>query len=131
MRMKKRSIKTENGPHPIGPYSKAIMVNGFIFVSGQTPLDPATGELVSGDVAAQTRQALRNIACILAAAGVSLEQVIKTTVFLTDMHDFTLMNEAYAHFFPHEPPARSTVGVLSLPRDARVEIEAIAETPDQ
>jgi 2-iminobutanoate/2-iminopropanoate deaminase len=122
----KKIVSTTAGPRPIGPYSQALIVNGFVFVSGQTPLDPATGELVAGDVAVQTKQVLQNISAILEAAGTSLEHVIKTTVFLADMNDFALMNGAYGQFFQHEPPARSTVGVVRLPRDARVEIEAVA-----
>ena len=119
-------IATDRAPSAIGPYSQAIRADLSVFASGQVPIDPATGQLVDGDIAAQTRQALTNLAAVLEAAGSSLAHVLKTTVFLTDMDDFQAMNAVYAEFFPAAPPARSTVAVLALPRGARVEVEAIA-----
>lgn len=122
----KRVIETESAPRAIGPYSQAIVAGELVFASGQIPLDPATGEMVAGDVAAQTEQVLRNLSAVLEAAGASLDEVVKTTVFLADMSDFAQMNEAYARFFTTNAPARSTVEAARLPRDARVEIDAIA-----
>jgi 2-iminobutanoate/2-iminopropanoate deaminase len=119
-------IVTSDGPKAIGPYSQAIKANGLVFLSGQIPLDPATQQLVAGDVAAQTERVMRNITGILAAAGSSPAQVVKTTVFLKSMNDFAAMNEVYARHFTAEPPARSTVEVARLPKDVLVEIEVIA-----
>ncbi len=119
-------ISTEKGPKAIGPYSQAIRANGFIFVSGQVAFDPATGQLVEGDVAKQTARVLDNLKAIIAAAGSSLDKAVRATVFLKDMSDFTAMNEVYGRYFPHQPPARSTVEVARLPRDVRVEIDLIA-----
>lgn len=119
-------ISTEKGPKAIGPYSQAIRANGFIFVSGQVAFDPATGQLVEGDVGKQTARVLDNLKAIMEAAGSSLEKAIRATVFLKDMNDFTAMNEVYARYFSHQPPARSTVEVARLPRDVRVEIDLIA-----
>ena len=119
-------IATPKAPPAIGPYSQAILVNGFVFTAGQLGLDPETKKLVSSDVAAQTRQALNNIIAILDAAGTSMAYVVKTTVFLVDMADFGAMNSVYAEFFPTTPPARSTVQVGALPLGGRVEIEAVA-----
>ena len=119
-------ISTQHGPKAIGPYSQAIRANGFIFISGQIAFNPATGQLVEGDVASQTERVLQNLKAIVEAAGSSLEKAVKTTVFLKDMGDFAAMNEIYARFFPAGPPARSTVEVARLPRDARVEIDLIA-----
>jgi 2-iminobutanoate/2-iminopropanoate deaminase len=119
-------VQTTGAPAAIGPYSQAIKSGGLIFVSGQIPLDPRSGELVPGDIKAQTRQSLTNIGAVLAAAGASMEKVVKTTVFLTNIDDFSQMNEAYAEFFKAEPPARACVQVCRLPRGAAVEIEAIA-----
>jgi 2-iminobutanoate/2-iminopropanoate deaminase len=119
-------IVTNDGPKAIGPYSQAIKANGFVFLSGQIPLDPATQELIGGDVAAQTERVLQNISGILTAAGSSLEQVVKTTVFLKSMNDFAAMNEVYARHFTADPPARSTVEVARLPKDVLVEIDVIA-----
>jgi 2-iminobutanoate/2-iminopropanoate deaminase len=124
--MTKKIIATRRAPAPIGPYSQAITVGNLIFVSGQTPLDPQTGELVTGDIAEQTTQVIRNLQAIVEAAGSSLDRVLKTTVFLADMDDFAAMNEAYGRFFTHEPPARTTIQAARLPRHARVEIELIA-----
>lgn len=123
--MERSVVQTSDAPPAIGPYSQAITAGDFVFCSGQIPLTP-DGTLIEGDVAAQTRQVLRNLQAVLAAAGSSLDQVIKTTVFLADMRDFAAMNAVYAEFFPVHPPARSTVQVARLPRDARVEIEAVA-----
>lgn len=122
----RRPIKTENAPAAIGPYSQAIKANGFVFVSGQIPIDPHTGEFVAGGITEQTARVLKNLTAVLEAAGSSLEQVVKTTVFLADMKEFSSMNEVYKDFFPSPPPARSTVAAAGLPRDARVEIEAVA-----
>jgi 2-iminobutanoate/2-iminopropanoate deaminase len=119
-------IATNDAPKAIGPYSQAIKANGLVFLSGQIPLDPATQELVQGDVAVQSERVLRNISKILKAAGSSLEQVVKTTVFLKSMLDFAAMNEVYARYFLHFPPARSTVEVARLPKDVLVEIDVIA-----
>jgi 2-iminobutanoate/2-iminopropanoate deaminase len=119
-------ISTESAPAAIGPYSQAIAVGDLVFVSGQLAIDPETGQFVDGDVAAMTRQIFRNIETILAAAGTTLNKIVKATVFLSDLNDFQAMNGAYAEFFAENPPARSTVQVARLPRDARVEIEVIA-----
>ena len=118
-------ISTQRGPKAIGPYSQAIRANGFIFVSGQGAMDPATGQLVEGDIAQQTERTLENVKAIVEAAGSSLEKAVKATVFLKDMNDFAAMNEVYSRFFSVGPPARSTVEVARLPRDLRVEIELI------
>jgi 2-iminobutanoate/2-iminopropanoate deaminase len=121
------SIATEGAPAAIGPYSQAIRAGELVFCSGQIALDPASGELVGGgDVAAETRQVLANLTAVLRAAGVGPERVVKTTIFLVDLGDFAVVNQVYGEVFPHLPPARSTVEVRRLPRDARVEIEAIA-----
>ncbi len=119
-------IHTEQAPKAIGPYSQAIRTNGFVFASGQIPIDPKTGEFVAGGIAEQTEQAIKNLARVLEAAGSGLSRVVKTTVFLADMEEFVAMNEVYGRFFSEEPPARATVEAARLPRDARVEIEAIA-----
>jgi 2-iminobutanoate/2-iminopropanoate deaminase len=121
-------IATTQGPKAIGPYSQAIKANGLIFLSGQIPLDPATQQLISGDVAAQTERVLQNITAILRAGGASLAQVVKTTVFLKSMNDFAAMNAVYERHFTADPPARSTVEVSRLPKDALVEIDVIALT---
>jgi len=119
-------IATDRGPKAIGPYSQAVKANGFIFISGQIPLDPRTQELVEGDVARQTERVMENLKGIVEAAGSSLNRVVKTTVFLKDLADFPAMNEVYSRYFPASPPARATVQVARLPRDVRVEIELIA-----
>ena len=119
-------IATNDGPKTIGPYSQAIQANGMVFLSGQIPLDPATQQLVTGDVAVQTERVLQNITGILRAAGSSLVQVVKTTVFLKNMNDFAAMNEVYGRHFNADPPARSTVEVARLPKDVLVEIDVIA-----
>jgi 2-iminobutanoate/2-iminopropanoate deaminase len=122
----KNVVTTDRGPKPIGPYSQAIKANGLIFLAGQVALDPKSGELVGSEIRQQTERALENIKGILEAAGVNLHHVIKTTVFLKDMNDFAGMNEIYARYFTAAPPARSTVQVSRLPKDALVEIEVIA-----
>jgi len=118
-------VKTTNAPAALGPYSQAIKAGGFVYVSGQVPIDPATGEFVAGGIAEQTDRVLKNVAAVLEAAGSSLNQVVKTTVFLADMNEFAAMNDVYAKFFTEAPPARATVQAARLPRDARVEIEAV------
>lgn len=122
----KQEIKTDRAPQAIGPYSQAILTEEFIFASGQIHLDPKTGEMISGSIKEQTKQVLENIKAVLEAAGSSLDEVVKTTVFLQDMNDFSPMNEVYASYFRPPYPARSTIQVARLPRDARIEIEAIA-----
>ncbi len=122
----KQIVETEEAPRAIGPYSQAVVAAGLVFTSGQIPTDPATGEFVPGGIAEQTEQVLRNLSAVLDAAGTSISRVVKTTVFLADMNDFAAMNEVYGRFFGAEPPARSTVEAARLPRDARVEIEAVA-----
>lgn len=124
--MRRDQIATSGAPAAIGPYSQAIATEGLVFASGQIALDPAAGQLLAGDVRAQTRQAIENLSAVLEAAGSSLAHVVKTTVFLTKMSDFAAMNEVYGQFFAVEPPARSTVAVAELPRGAQVEVEAIA-----
>jgi 2-iminobutanoate/2-iminopropanoate deaminase len=125
----KQIVSTEQAPKAIGPYSQAVVAGGFIFASGQIPFDPSTGEFVEGGVAEQTEQVLKNLTAVLNAAGASLAEVVKTTVFLADMNDFAVMNEVYGRFFTENPPARATVQAARLPRDARVEIEVIALAP--
>lgn len=119
-------IRTDSAPGAIGPYSQAVKANGFVFASGQIPTDPATGQFVAGGIAEQTEQVLRNLSAVLEAAGSSLQQVVKSTVYLADMQEFAAMNEVYARFFANDPPARATVAAAGLPRDARVEIEVVA-----
>ena len=119
-------ISTENAPGAIGPYSQAIKIRDMIFCSGQIPIDPATGNFVSDDVAEQTEQVLKNLEAVLKAGGAGFENVVKTTVFLADMNDFAVMNEVYGRFFSDVKPARATVQAARLPRDARVEIDCIA-----
>lgn len=122
----KEAVSTTNAPAAIGPYSQAICVGNFIHTSGQIPIDPSTGELVQGDVKEQTRQVLMNVKAVLEAAGTSLANVVKTTVFLKDMGDFAAMNEVYAEFFTDPFPARSAIGVVALPKNVAVEIETVA-----
>jgi 2-iminobutanoate/2-iminopropanoate deaminase len=122
----KEVIATDRGPKAIGPYSQAIRANGFLFVSGQIPLDPATQNLISGGIHDQTERVLENLKGILEAAGSSLDRVVRATVFLADLGEFAAMNEVYGRYFGHQPPARSTVQVSRLPRDVRIEIDVIA-----
>jgi 2-iminobutanoate/2-iminopropanoate deaminase len=122
----KENISTEKGPKAIGPYSQAVRANGFIFTAGQIALDPASGQLVSGDIARQTARVLDNLKAIVEAGGSSLDHAVKATVYLKDMNDFAAMNEVYARYFPQNPPVRSTVEAARLPRDVLVEIDLIA-----
>lgn len=122
----KEIISTENAPGAIGPYSQAIKANGMLFCSGQIPIDPGTGEFVSGGVAEQTEQVFKNLIAVLEAGGSSLENVVKTTVFLADMGEFAVMNEVYGRYFDSNKPARATVQAARLPRDAKIEIDCIA-----
>jgi 2-iminobutanoate/2-iminopropanoate deaminase len=124
--MARRVIATQSAPGAIGPYSQAILAGNLVFCSGQIPLDPATGQVVAGDVAAQTRQVMANLTAVLAAAGAGWAQVAKTTIYLADMNDFGAVNAVYAEHAGTEPPARATVEVARLPKDVRVEIDAIA-----
>jgi len=125
-KMKKKVISTDQAPAAVGPYSQAIRVGKLVYTAGQIALDPETGIMVEGDIAAQTRQVLQNLQAVLEAAGTSLGNVVKTTVFLQDMAEFAAMNVVYGEFFAGKPPARSTVQVAALPLGARVEIEAVA-----
>jgi len=129
--MERRAITTTSAPAAIGPYSQAVSAGGFVFLSGQIPLDPASGQMIGGDdVRAQTRRVMDNLAAVLAASGSSFERVVKTTIFLTDLADFGAVNEIYGTHFPTAaPPARATVQVAALPRGAKVEIDMIALAP--
>jgi 2-iminobutanoate/2-iminopropanoate deaminase len=124
--MPKKHVQTANAPKPIGPYSQAVIAGGLLFVSGQIPLDPQTGELIEGDIEAQTEQVFKNLLAILKEAKAGPEHVVKATVFLRDMQDFPRMNEVYARYFGKEPPARSTVQAAALPRGVAVELDVIA-----
>jgi 2-iminobutanoate/2-iminopropanoate deaminase len=124
--LRREPVKTSSAPAALGPYSQAIKVGEFVYTSGQIAIDPATGEFIGGGIAEQTERVLKNVAAVLEAAGSGLDQVVKTLVFLADMDDFTAMNEVYGKFFNGAPPARSTVQAARLPKDARVEIEAVA-----
>ena len=124
--MTRRIIRTDNAPGAVGPYSQATSTEQLLFTAGQIPLDPATGNMVDGDIQAQTRRVLENLQAVLEAGGAGLDTVMKTTVFLQDMGEFAQMNQVYAEFFPDNPPARSAVQVAALPLGARVEIEAVA-----
>jgi len=124
--MEKRVIQTERAPKAIGPYSQAIQAVGFLFLSGQVPLDPKTGELVKGDIGQQTKQVLENIEGVLESQNLGMEDVVKATIFLKNIENFNQVNEVYSSYFPTSPPARSTVEVARLPRDVEIEIEAIA-----
>ena len=119
-------VLSDRGPKPIGPYSQAVRVNGFLYVSGQVALDPKTGEMTAGNIAQQTERTMENVKGIVEAAGAKMAHVIKTTVFLKNMSDFAAMNEVYGRYFSAAPPARSTVEVARLPKDALVEVEVIA-----
>jgi 2-iminobutanoate/2-iminopropanoate deaminase len=122
----RQAVATDSAPKAIGPYSQAIRAGSLLFVSGQVPIDPATGQIVDGDIAAQTHRVFRNISEILKAGGASLDHVVRTTVFLADMNDFAAMNQVYAGYFTSPAPARATVQVSRLPKDARIEIDVIA-----
>jgi 2-iminobutanoate/2-iminopropanoate deaminase len=124
-------VQTDKAPAAIGPYSQAIRAGGFVFVSGQIPIDPTTGQFVAGGIGEQTERVLQNLSAVLEAAGSGLNKVVKTTVFLADMQEFAQMNAVYAKFFTEAPPARATVAAAGLPRDARVEIEAVALLSDE
>ena len=124
--MTKHTVHTDQAPKAIGPYSQAIIYNGIAYLSGQIPLDPATGQVIEGGIAEQTERVMRNLEAVLAASGSSFKQVLKTTVFLADMAEFPKMNEVYAMYFPENPPARATVQAAGLPRAVRVEIECVA-----
>lgn len=129
--MQKQVVVAENAPKAIGPYSAGIKIGNFVYTAGQLGIDPATGDFIEGGVEAETRQALQNLKAVLEAAGTSLENVIKTTVFLRDMNDFAAMNAVYAQFFTANYPARSAVQVARLPKDGAVEIEAVAVVVDR
>jgi 2-iminobutanoate/2-iminopropanoate deaminase len=122
----KKVVATKDAPQPIGSYSQAIKAGGFVFASGQIALDPATGKLIEGDIKAQTERVLKNLTAVLAAAGSSMDRVVRTTVFLKNISDFPAMNEVYGQFFKNEPPSRSTVQVGALPKDSLQEIDVVA-----
>lgn len=124
--MSKKLIYTEKAPKPIGPYSQAVQVGDFIFLSGQIPIDPSTGEMIKGDIRQETRQILENLKAILESQGLGMENVVKVTIFLKDLENFNLVNDVYGSYFSTSPPARSTVEVSRLPKDSTLEIEAIA-----
>jgi 2-iminobutanoate/2-iminopropanoate deaminase len=124
--MKKKVIQTVKAPKAIGPYSQAIQAGNFLFLSGQIPLDPASGELVKGDIREQARRVLENLKGVLESQNLGMEDVVKVTIFMKDMRNFSRVNEVYGTYFPSSPPARSTVEVARLPRDVDIEIEAIA-----
>lgn len=124
--MKRDAVRTAGAPAAIGPYSQAVRAGGFLFCSGQIPLDPSTGTLVDGGIGAQTERVLNNLKAVINAGGATLSSVVKTTVYLTDLGDFPAMNAVYGKFFPQDPPARATVEVAKLPAGARVEIDAVA-----
>jgi 2-iminobutanoate/2-iminopropanoate deaminase len=127
--MKKKVIQTDKAPKAIGPYSQAIQAGNLLFLSGQIPLDPVSGELVKGDIRQGTKRVLENMKGVLESQGLGMEDVVKVTIFLKDMGNFNQVNELYATYFPSSPPARSTVEVARLPRDVDIEIEAVALTP--
>lgn len=124
--MKRKIITSEEAPSAVGPYLQAVEAGGFVFVSGQIPLDPATGRMVEGDITTQTRRVMDNVGAILRAAGLGFADIVKCTIFLADMADFPAVNEAYAAYFPQNPPARACIQAAALPKGARIEIEAVA-----
>lgn len=124
----KRTIKTADAPQAIGPYSQAVVANGFVFVSGQIPIDPVSGAVLTGDIRDQTKRVMENARAILAAAGCGMDAVVRATIYLTNMADFTVVNEVYGTYFPSDQPARATVGVARLPKEVAVEIDFIATT---
>jgi 2-iminobutanoate/2-iminopropanoate deaminase len=125
----RQAVSTPSAPKAIGPYSQAVRAGSLLFVSGQIPIDPATGEIVQGDIAAQTRRVFQNLGAILQAAGASFDNVVRTTVYVADMNDFAAMNEVYGTYFTPPAPARATVQAARLPKDARIEIDVIAALP--
>lgn len=127
--MKIETVSTDKAPAAIGPYSQAIVVGAKVYTSGQIPINPSTGEIVSGGIEVQTKQVLENIKAVLAAAGTDLQHVVKTTIFIKDMNDFAVINKTYGEYFSQPYPARSTVEVARLPKDAKIEIEAVAIKP--
>jgi 2-iminobutanoate/2-iminopropanoate deaminase len=124
-----RAVQTDAAPRAIGPYSQAVIANGFVFCSGQIPLDPATGTVIDGDVRAQTERVMKNLSAVLTAAGAGFDRVVKTTIFLADLGDFAAVNEVYGAYFTGAAPARATVEVSRLPRDVKVEIDMVAALP--
>lgn len=124
-----QTIQTDNAPKAIGPYSQAIKANGFVYVSGQIPINPKTGELVGGSIVDATRQVMQNLTTIIETAGTTLDNVVKTTIYLKDLSDFDEVNRTYGEFFPNHKPARATVEVSRLPKDVRIEVDAIAFCP--
>jgi 2-iminobutanoate/2-iminopropanoate deaminase len=124
--MSKRVVESKGAPRAVGPYSQGVEVGGWLFLSGQIPLDPSTGELVEGDIKAQTERVLENLRSVLEAAGMAMEDVVQVTVYMTDLGEFEAMNSVYARYFPQDPPARVTVGVASLPKGAGIEISLVA-----
>ena len=122
----RQAVATDKAPKAIGPYSQAVRAGNLLFVSGQVPIDPATGALIEGDIAAQTHRVMRNLSAILEAAGASMDQVVRCTVYLADMNDFAAMNDVYGSYFSQPAPARATIQAVRLPKDARVEIDVIA-----
>lgn len=122
----KEIVATDRAPAAIGPYSQAVRAAGLVFLSGQIPLDPATGQMVEGDIEAQTRRVMQNLEAVLGAAGTSFDKVVRTTIYLTDLGDFAKVNAIYGERFPKDPPARATVQVAALPRGAKVEIDLVA-----
>lgn len=122
----RQAVATPNAPQAIGPYSQAVRAGNLLFVSGQVPIDPATGQIIDGDIKAQTDRVMRNLAAILDAGGASMDQVVRCTVYLADMNDFTAMNDVYGSYFSQPAPARATIQAVRLPKDARVEIDVIA-----
>ena len=127
--MKKKVIHTKEAPEAIGPYSQAIGAGGLLFVSGQIPLDPQTGKIIGGDIETQTERVLENLKAVVAAEGLTLDSIVKTTIYLSDMNNFSRFNAVYGQYFPESPPARATVEVARLPKDVLIEIEAIAILP--
>ena len=128
--MTRQTVRSDQAPRAIGPYSQAVRHGSLLFLSGQIPLDPQTGDIVSSDIEAQTHRVMKNLGAVLAQAGASFEQVVKTTIYLVDLGEFDAMNQAYASYFSDKPPARATVQVAALPKKARVEIDAIAIVGD-
>jgi 2-iminobutanoate/2-iminopropanoate deaminase len=131
MPSKKTRVFTHDAPKPVGPYSQAIRAGDFLFVAGQVPVNPKTGEFVTGPIGDQTRQCMENLKAILSAVGSSLADVVRTTIYLTNMQDFGEVNEAYGNFFDLDPPARTTIGVATLPKGVAIEIDVIAYTPSK